>query len=52
MQRRSFNKALLSAAAALTAGTQGVALAQAWPARPISLQVQGQISWRVLSLTI
>ena len=35
MQRRSFNKALFSAAAALTAGTQGVALAQAWPARPI-----------------
>jgi tripartite-type tricarboxylate transporter receptor subunit TctC len=35
MQRRSFNKALLSAAAALTAGTQGVAWAQAWPARPI-----------------
>lgn len=35
MQRRSFNKGLLGAAAAVATGLQEAAWAQAWPARPI-----------------
>lgn len=35
MQRRSFNKGLLGAAAAVATGLHGAAWAQAWPARPI-----------------
>lgn len=35
MQRRSFNKGLLGAAAAVATNFQGAAWAQSWPARPI-----------------